>query len=331
MKKVVLCLSLLFLFWPTRYSKAQDQIRIGYSSVDPHAALVWIAEKRGLYAKYGLHSLLVYVPGGSTNVQALVSGDIDLAQLTAPPGILADFRGADIVYIAMTDDRMEYQLVTQSRIEKPSDLRKGVKLGISRFGSSSDFSLRLLLKKIGVAPEDVTILQIGNESQRLIALKSGEIDGSVFNAPFGLEAKRFNFNILADAGDLGIIYFNTGICGSERFLVQHQGRVLNFLRAYLEAIKIFKTEPEYVLEALAQFTGVDDPAVLKEAYEYNRARIPNIPYPSLEAMKVVVAQLAKRAPQGSKADPKKFIDDHFLKQLEGEGFIKKLWGQEKEK
>ncbi len=48
-------------------ARAAETIRVAYSSVNPHALLVWIAEKRGLYAKYGLSSVLVYVPGGSTS------------------------------------------------------------------------------------------------------------------------------------------------------------------------------------------------------------------------------------------------------------------------
>ncbi len=93
-------------------ARAAEPIRIAYSSVNPHALLAWIGEKRGLYAKYGLSSVLVYVPGGSVSIQALVSGDIDLAQLTGPPGVIANLKGADVVYIAMTDDKMGYQMVT---------------------------------------------------------------------------------------------------------------------------------------------------------------------------------------------------------------------------
>jgi NitT/TauT family transport system substrate-binding protein len=304
-------------------ARAAEPIRIAYSSVNPHALLAWIAEKRGLYAKYGLSSVLVYVPGGSVSIQALVSGDIDLAQLTGPPGVIANLKGADITYVAMTDDKMGYQLVTRQDVQKPADL-KGKRLGISRFGSSSDFSTKVLLKKIGIDPKDVSILQIGNESQRLAALKSGGIDGSIFNAPFGAEAKKFNFNILADAGALNIPYFNTGMCGSLQMMLKNEGRTLNFLRAYLEAIRIFKTEPEYTLKALSQFAKVSDPELLKEAYEYTKARIPDVPYPSLVAMQAVVDTLAETDSKAAKADARKFIDDRFLKRLEKEGFVQKL-------
>ena len=302
---------------------AADTIRIAYSSVNPHALLVSLAEKRGLYAKYGLSSVVVYIPGGSTVVQTMVSGDVDLGQLTGAPGVAANLRGADILYIAMTDDRMGYQLATRRDIKSAGEL-KGKRLGISRFASSADFGTRTLLKRIGIDPKEVTILQIGNESDRLAALQSGTIDGSVFNAPFGNVAKIFHFNILADAGALGIQYFNTGMCGSAKLLMKNEGRILNFLRAYLEAIKIFKTEPEYTLKALAQFSRVSDMELLKEAYDYNRNKIPDVPYPSVKAMQAVIDPLVEADPKLGKIDAKNYVSDRFLKKLEEEGFVKKL-------
>ncbi|MGZ8426992.1 MAG: ABC transporter substrate-binding protein [Candidatus Binatia bacterium] len=321
----IISLYLLCAAW-AGLAHAADTIRIAYSSVNPHALLVSLAEKRGLYAKYGLSSVVVYIPGGSTVVQAMVSGDIDLGQLTGPPGVAANLRGADIQYVAMTDDRMGYQLATRPEIRSAADL-KGKRFGISRFASSSDFGLRTLLRRLGIDPKDVTILQIGNESERLAALKSGGIDGSIFNAPFGSMAKKFNFNVLADAGALGIPYFNTGMCGSAKLLQKNEGRILNFLRAYVEAIKIFKTEPEYTLKALAQFSRVNDQELLKEAYEYNKNRIPDMPYPSVSAMQAVVDPLVAAESKSGKVDAKNFVTDRYLKKLEEEGFVQKLMGR----
>jgi NitT/TauT family transport system substrate-binding protein len=305
---------------------AADTIRIAYSSVNPHALLVTLAEKRGLFAKYGLASVVVYIPGGSTVVQAMLSGEVDLGQLTGAPGVAANLRGADIVYIAMTDDTMGYQVATRREIKTAADL-KGKRFGISRFASSSDFGTRTLLKRLGVDPKEVTLLQIGNESERLAALKSGSIDASVFNAPFGSIAKKFNFNILADAGALGIPYFNTGMCGSAKVLQRNEGRILNFMRAYVEAIKIFKTEPEYTIKALAQFSRVNDQELLKEAYDYNRNKIPDMPYPSVKAMQAVVDPLVEADPKLGKVDARNYISDRYLKKLEEEGFVKRLLGR----
>ena len=259
-------------------------------------------------------------------MQALLAGDLEFAQLTGAPGVAANLRGADVIYIAMSDDKMAYQLVTRPELKRVADL-KGKRFGISRFSAASEFGTRALLKKVGVDPKDVAILQIGNEAERLAALKSESIDGSVFNAPFGAMAKKFDFNILADAVALGLPYFNTGIAGSAKVLQRNERKVLNFLRAYVEAIKIFKTEPEYTLKSLAQFTRVSDPELLKEAYEYNKTRIPDVPYPSLMAMQAVVDPLVAGDPKLAKVDARNFISDRYLKKLEEEGFVQKLLGR----
>jgi NitT/TauT family transport system substrate-binding protein len=327
MRRAITALTILLSLLSARQARSQEKIRIGYSSVNVHAILVWIAEKRGLYGKYGLSPIQVFIPGGSTNVQALVSGSVDFAQLTAPPGVAANLEGADIVYIASTDDKMAYQLVTRAGIKSAAELR-GATLGISRFGSSADFGVRLLVKKLGLDPSrDVTILQVGTELARIAALRAGKIDGTVMNAPYGTEAAKQNFNIIADAGKMGIVYFNTGICASRRFLDGQDAKTLNFMRAYLESIKIFKTERDYTLKALAQFTRIGDVKTLEEGYDYYRERIPSVPYPSLEAMQAVLSQMGEENPKAKRADAKAYISDRFLKRLEEEGFVKKLRSQ----
>ena len=327
MKRAILLICFcLGLFAEPITARAQESVRVSYSSVNPHALLVSLAEKRGLYAKYGLSPFVIYIPGGGPVMQALLAGDLEFAQLTGAPGVAANLRGADVIYIAMSDDRMGYQLVTRAELKRVAEL-KGKRFGISRFSSASEFGVRALLKKVGIDPKDVTILQIGNEAERLAALKSGSIDGSVFNAPFGAMAKKYDFNILADAVALGLPYFNTGIAGSAKVLQRNERKVLNFLRAYLEAVKIFKTEPEYTLKALAQFTRVSDMELVKEAYDYNKNRIPDVPYPSAAAMQAVIDPLVEREPKLAKVDAKSFITDRYLKKLEEEGFVRRLLGQ----
>jgi hypothetical protein len=52
-----------------------------------------------------------------------------------------------------------------------------------------------------------------------------------------------------------------------------------------------------------------------------------VPYPSVVAMQAVVDTLAESEPKADKADAKKFINDRFLKKLEDEGFVQKLFGR----
>jgi NitT/TauT family transport system substrate-binding protein len=286
-----------------------------------------IAKDRGLFAKYGLVSEIVYIPGGTTNIQVLVSGSLDMSQLSGAPGVAANLEGADIVYILGLLDKLNYQLVTRPEIKSVEQL-KGKKFGVSRFGSSADFGLRALLKRLGVDPvKDVSILQIGDEPARVAAIKSGNIEGTVVNAPFGSEAEKLKLNVIADSVKMEIPFFNTGLLGSKRYLDKQEGKVLNFLRAYLESIKILKTERDYSVKALAQFTRVSNLKAIQEGYDYFNNQLQPVPYPSLEAMQAVVAQIAETNPKARSVDVKNYVSDRYLRRLEEEGFVKKIWGK----
>jgi ABC-type nitrate/sulfonate/bicarbonate transport system substrate-binding protein len=303
----------------------QEKIRVGQGSISLQSGLMYIAQDRGLFAKYGLVSEIIYIPGGSINVQVLISGNLDLSQLSGAPGVAANLEGADLVYFLGLLDKLNYQLVTRTEIKSTEQL-KGKKFGVSRFGSSADFGMRALLKRLGVDPvKEATILQIGDEPARVAAIKSANIDGTVVNAPYGSEAERLKLNVIADSVKMDIPFFNTGLLGSKRHMDKQEGKVLNFLRAYLEAIKIMKTEKEYSIKAFAKSTRVQNLKAIQEGYDYFNNQLQPVPYPSVEAMQAVVAQIAETNPKARNIDAKNYVSDRYLKRLEDEGFVKKLW------
>lgn len=327
MKSPICLIAALFFLAALPQARSQEKIRVGQGAVSLQSGLMHIAKDRGLFAKYGLVSEIVYIPGGTTNIQVLVSGSLDMSQLSGAPGVAANLEGADIVYILGLLDKLNYQLVTRPEIKSVEQL-KGKKFGVSRFGSSADFGLRALLKRLGVDPvKDVSILQIGDEPARVAAITSGNIEGTVVNAPFSSEAERLKLNVMADSVKMDIPFFNTGLLGSRKYLEKQDAKVMNFLRAYLEAIKILKTEREYSVKALAQFTRVPNLKAIQEGYDYFNNQLQPVPYPSLEAMQAVVAQIAETNPKARNVDAKNYVSDRYLKRLEEEGFVKKIWGK----
>ena len=226
-----IALLVLLMLCRTR-SDAQERLRVGLGSISLQSGLVHIAKDRGLFAKYGLSVESIYIPGGSTNVQVLVSGNLDLSQLSGAPGVAANLEGADLVYFVGLLDKLNYQLIARSEIKTIEQLR-GKKFAVSRYGSSADFGMRAMLKKVGIDPiKEATILQIGDEPARIAAVTSGNVDGTVVNAPFGTEAERLKLSVLADSVKMSIPFFNTGLLGSRRYLEKQDAKVMNFLRAY---------------------------------------------------------------------------------------------------
>ena len=139
---------------------------------------------------------------------------------------------------------MAYQLVTRRDIKRASDL-KGSRFGISRFGSSSEFGLRTMLKRVGVDAKDVQHLANRQRSGAIGALNSGSSMARCLMRRLAPRPSASTSIFSPMRARLGIPYFNTGICGSAKVLQKNETKIMNFLRAYLEAMKIFKTEPEY--------------------------------------------------------------------------------------
>jgi len=52
-----------------------------------------------------------------------------------------------------------------------------------------------------------------------------------------------------------------------------------------------------------------------------------VPYPSVTAMQAVIDQIAESNPKAKGIDAKNYINDRYLKRLDGEGFTKKIWGK----
>src|SRR5919108_3533296 len=309
--KKILFLNILLSYYLIGSVEAQEKLRIGLGAISLQSGLVHIAKDRGLFTKYGLFVESVYIPGGTTNVQVLVSGNLDLSQLSGAPGVASNLEGADLVYFLGLLDKLNYQLVARPEIKSLEQL-KGKKFAVSRFGSSADFGMRAMLKRVGVDPaKEATILQIGDEPARVAAVASGNVDGTVVNAPFGNEAARLKLSVIADSVKMNIPFFNTGLLGSRRYLEKQEARVLNFLRAYLEAIKILKTKRDYSIKALTQFTRVQNLKAVQEGYDYFVKQLEPVPYPSAAAMQAVVDQIAESYPKAKLVDAKNYVTDRY--------------------
>jgi NitT/TauT family transport system substrate-binding protein len=60
----------------------------------------WVAQDKGLFAKQGLSTELITFQGGSTSIQALLSGEVKISATSTDTGAGARARGADIIGIA---------------------------------------------------------------------------------------------------------------------------------------------------------------------------------------------------------------------------------------
>ena len=239
----------------------------------------------------------------------------------------AKLQGADTVLIGATNNTVTFFFMVTPDVTKPQDL-KGRKVGVSRFGSSSDTAVRYALRKWGLeAGRDVTILQMGGIPEILAGMKSGSVSGGPLSSPTDLRARKEGFKELVDLGQIGLDYPQTSIAVSQSYIQRQRDEVRNFMKITIES---------GAFELHQQRTGDES---FRQIHEDERQRNPGsglphyldktdkVPYIKPSAVKLAIDLLAENDPKFRNAKPEDFIDNSIVQELEDSGFVKELYGK----
>ena len=170
--------------------------KIGISAPVVTIFPVWMGEAGGFYDKEGIKTEVINMEGGTRGLQVLLSGEIQGMHVGLAPAVLANKQGADLRLVTSTCNTIPITMFTKAGVGM-GDL-KGKTFGISTFGSETDIAIGILLKKLGLTRQDVTVSQIGGSSQRLAALMAGRIDVAPLIEPGITVAKERGFSPLID-------------------------------------------------------------------------------------------------------------------------------------
>jgi ABC-type nitrate/sulfonate/bicarbonate transport system substrate-binding protein/LysM repeat protein len=285
-----------------------------------------MAYEAGIFRKYGLDAQLIFIESGSRTVQTLVSGDVVAAQVAGTSVLQSNIQGSGVVLIAGFLNTMDYKFIVARDITRPDQL-KGKTVAVSRIGSSSDFATRYALEKYGLTPDkDVAILQIGSQPARFSALETGKIHGVMIAVPLTAKATKMGLNMLADLQMLGLEYQHTGLAVTQNLIRTQPELVRNVLKSFVEAVHFMKTHRKEALAIMAKYLKTDDPDALQEAYEtIGQALIPEKPYPTLKGIQIMLREMGAKEAAARTARPEQFVDMSFMKELESNGFIERLY------
>ena len=311
--------------------KKLQSLVVSYASVSGSRAPLWIAKEMSLFEKYGLDGKPIFVPAGYPSVSALISGDVQFIATGGSVVAAASAQGAPIVMVA-TLGSIDYKLIAHPSISSVEGLR-GKVIGGLRPGTTTDFVLLRILKKLGLVPgKDVTILPTGlsRSDERLLLMFQGKIQatiGTVDNLA-QLELKGLKMNLLADPRDLGIPTPASDISTTREFLVNHRSRAKAFMRAFCEAIWLGRNNKEIAFRVYRKYMRLEEPKLLESMHRnYLLTSIPVKPYPIEDAIQADIEDLSASIAElrGKKASD--FIDRSLLNELESEGFFARLHAQ----
>lgn len=307
-------------------AQSQKTLLLGLASISGGIETLYVTKKIGAFKRNGLDVDFLLLQGGSQALQVLLSGELKL--ISGGGGAAAQrarFKGAGNILVATYTPTMPYSLYVNRKIHDAKQL-KGARIAISRFGSSSDFAARFMVSRLGLDPaKEVTIMQFGNQRERMSALLNGTVEGSVVDAPNTLIARQQGFMELADASKLGLVYPHNNIATTDRFIREEGQTVFNFLRAFVEGIAYYRTHKPESIQMIKEFLRVSDNAIAEEAYDYYSRITPVKPYPSVEGVRGVIEEIAASEPAIRNAKVDQFVDSSFIAKLDQSGFIDGLY------
>ena len=294
----------------------RPSVKIIYSALTASNAPVWIGGDQNLYEKHGLDVQVVHGRGASP-IQALASGTVELGHFAGASVVAANLGGSDLVFVAAQSNYVVLSMWTKkdSSIKALADLA-GKTIGVSAPGSATHTIARLSLRKAGVADKDVKFVHHGALPEIFVSLDKGLIDVGLASAP------RPGFRELADLATQKIPFLQGAIIVSRSYLQRERFTVLNFLKAFVESMKIAREKPDMVIASLVKHLRI--PAdVAREAYRSFVNVWEEVPYVRTEAVQAILDFLPKE--QVKDVTPERYIDNSLIKELETSGFIKSLY------
>jgi len=309
-------------------SDAQDKISMGLSSVSALHTATWVAQERGLFRKHNIDAeIIVTGQGGTAGIAALLANDIQMVSSAGDLLAAAALRGGDTVMVAGVVNKGLQRILTVPDIRTPADL-KGKRVGVTRIGAVSHVVLLMMLQRWKMSPNDVQVMQVGTSPNMLVSLDKKGIEAAVLTIPSMFVAEDRGYRVLLDMADTDIFYLHTMIGTTRNYIKNNRDKVSRFLKGYLEGLAFVKQNRKESIEIVKKKLriGAEQERNLERSIELLSTKYyEQVPYSSLRGVETVLGFIEKDNPKAKGADPKSFVDDSLLREIEQSGFVKKLY------
>lgn len=241
------------------FSPEVRSLKFGNCCVDPILAEGKIAEQLGIFKKYGLDVEFVSFESDTQAVQALESGAVDVIAAGGGTAISSGRQGDPNVMVAVGVSRPSDILVASGDIRKPEDL-VGKRIAVSQLGGESHATVILALQKLGIDPADVTITQVGGQSDRLAALQAGSVDAAPLDETLQEDLEKDGFNVLIKLSDTGLRTPRAGLVIPKKFLTENPNATLAVTGAFAEAMQVMVADPKRAAQVVGDWAQLDPTA-----------------------------------------------------------------------
>lgn len=156
--------------------KQKVQLGVGGKALLYYLPLT-VAEKKGFFKEQGLDVEISDFAGGAKSLQGLIGGSLDVVTGAYEHTIRMQAKGQDIRAVIELGrfPGIVIGVKKDVKYEGPKDL-KGLKIGVTAPGSSTNMLVNFVLAKGGLTPQDASFIGVGSAASAVAAVKKGEIE-----------------------------------------------------------------------------------------------------------------------------------------------------------
>jgi NitT/TauT family transport system substrate-binding protein len=273
-----LCLGIAFVAGAGAQApeKKKITIAVGGKSLFYYLPLT-VAERKGFFKEEGLEVEIPDFAGGARALQALVGGSADMVSGAYEHTINMAAKKQPIKAVVLQMKYSSIALVMSkeraAKYRSPKDL-KGLKVGVTAPGSSTNMFVNNLLAKDGLKPTDVSIVGVGTGAGAVAAMEKGEIDAVSNLDPVLTQLESTGkFVAVADSRTekgmkdiYGGDYHASVIYITDEFIKKNPNTVQAVVNAMVRADKwIAKATPQEIVDLMPNEYKAGNPSLYKEA------------------------------------------------------------------
>jgi len=235
--------------------------------------------------------------------------------------------GGDLVAMGAITNVVAFYVMAVPEVKHVRDLR-GKTVGVTRFGASTDFGMRMLLTKYGLEPvKEVPFVQIGGMPELAAAISKKTIYAAPMSYPMAYIAQQAGVKMIANLAQEDIPFMHIGLTTSRKWIREHRPQAKAFVRAHGRAMHFMHTRKEETRAIFAKYTKINDQGMLDGSIQYGYDFMEKIPLVKPQAFQVTLDQIARNNPKAKSAKPEQFFDNSLVQELINEGFYTRLWAK----
>jgi NitT/TauT family transport system substrate-binding protein len=235
----------------------QPRIKVGIISVTATYVPLYLAIDDGLFAKEGLQVDLLPFRGGSDLIKAVVAGSADVGVVSLAEVMSGITAGQPLKAFYGGFNVPAFDWYAAAPIRSFAEVR-GKRLGVTQYGSSTDFLTRYALASHGIDPaRDVQIVQGGDSPTRLAAMQAGQIDVNIFAAPDSFVAAERGYTRILRQRDLAPDYPYHVFGAMAPFITSHPNTIKALLRGFVLGLREAKRDRQRAIDAIVKRIPMD--------------------------------------------------------------------------